>query len=52
VGIVATDPLLRPFFIVNGAVFAWIIMTALKMAVEHQLARKQTARMPTSSREP
>lgn len=30
VGIVAIDPLLRPFFIVNGAVFAWIVMTALK----------------------
>ena len=29
VGIVATDPLARPFFIVNGALIAWIIMTLL-----------------------
>ncbi len=34
VGIVAIDPLLRPFFIVNGVVFAWIIMSALKIALD------------------
>ena len=33
VGIVAIDPLLRPFFIVNGAVFAWIMMSALKVVI-------------------
>jgi hypothetical protein len=32
VGIVAIDPLLRPFFIVNGAVLAWILMTILKIS--------------------
>lgn len=29
VGIVALDPLLRPFLIVNGALIAWIMMTLL-----------------------
>ena len=33
VGIIAIDPLLRPFFIVNGAIFAWLIMSALKMVL-------------------
>lgn len=33
IGIVMIDPLLRPFFVVNGAVFAWIVMTALKFAI-------------------
>ncbi|MBW4985705.1 hypothetical protein KZZ07_24490 [Mameliella sp. CS4] len=33
IGIVALDPLLRPFFIVNGAVFAWIIMGMLDFAL-------------------
>jgi len=33
VGIFAIDPLLRPFFIVNGAVFAWIMMSALKVVI-------------------
>ena len=33
VGMVALDPLLRPFFIVNGAVFAWIMMSALKVFI-------------------
>lgn len=33
VGIVALDPLLRPFFIVNGAVFAWIMMTVLRVVM-------------------
>lgn len=33
VGIVAIDPLLRPFFIVNGAVLAWILMTILKIVL-------------------
>lgn len=32
VGIVAIDPLLRPFFIVNGAILAWILMAILKIA--------------------
>jgi hypothetical protein len=40
VGIVATDPLLRPFFIVNGAVFAWIIMTALNMLLARHLSKR------------
>ena len=29
VGIVAIDPLARPFFIVNGALIAWVMMTLL-----------------------
>lgn len=33
VGVVAIDPMQRPFFIVNGAVFAWIVMTFLRLAV-------------------
>lgn len=37
VGIVAIDPLLRPFFIVNGAVFAWILMTGLKIVFASRL---------------
>lgn len=36
VGIVAIDPLQRPFFIVNGAVFAWIIMSGLKIVLERK----------------
>ncbi|WPY96230.1 hypothetical protein T8T21_17125 (plasmid) [Limimaricola variabilis] len=34
VGIVMLDPLLRPFFIVNGALFAWIIMTVIDIALK------------------
>lgn len=34
VGIVMLNPLARPFFIVNSAVFAWLIMSALKIALE------------------
>lgn len=48
VGIVAIDPLLRPFFIVNGAVFAWIIMTALKIA----LNRRKRTPLAANSRVP
>ena len=33
VGIVAIDPLIRPFFIVNGALIAWIMMTLLGRTV-------------------
>tara|TARA_R100001132_G_C3271963_1_gene94064 strand:- start:1683 stop:2534 length:852 start_codon:yes stop_codon:yes gene_type:complete len=50
VGIVAIDPLLRPFFIVNGAVFAWIMMSVLKLAIntrnKHAVSRhpKHSAR--------
>lgn len=40
-GLVAVDPLLRPFFVVNGIAFAWIFMTALKFAVQGMLNRKR-----------
>lgn len=33
VGIVAIDPLARPFFIVNGALITWIVMTLLGLTV-------------------
>nr|WP_306267879.1 hypothetical protein [Pararhizobium sp. IMCC3301] len=39
VGIVAIDPLLRPFFIVNGAVFAWIFMTIVGLAMSGRFRR-------------
>jgi hypothetical protein len=29
VGIIAIDPLLRPFFIVTGALVAWLLVTAI-----------------------
>jgi hypothetical protein len=31
VGIIAIDPLLRPFFVVAGALIAWLLVTALMM---------------------
>ncbi|WP_085790051.1 hypothetical protein [Roseivivax jejudonensis] len=39
VGVVALDPLQRPFFIVNGAVFAWILMSLLMLALNRWSAR-------------
>ena len=50
VGIVAIDPLLRPFFIVNGAVFAWIMMSALKILVNTWVSRSASRRPPWSMR--
>jgi hypothetical protein len=44
VGIVAIDPLLQPFFIVNGAVLAWLMMTALKMTLDRWLHIKRNRR--------
>lgn len=44
VGIVAIDPLLRPFFILNGALFSWLILTAFKILAQ------QPPKRPTSSR--
>lgn len=40
VGIVTIDPLLRPFFIANGALLAWIMMTVLKRALETPAGRQ------------
>lgn len=37
VGIVAINPLLRPFFIVNGAIFALILMGLFKFTLRHWL---------------
>lgn len=39
VGVVALDPLIRPFFMVNGAVMAWLLMTALILAIGPQRGR-------------
>ena len=39
VGTVALDPLLRPFFIVNGAVFSWIMMSALKVVINSWVSK-------------
>lgn len=41
VGIVAIDPLLRPFFIFNGAIFAWLLMTALKLVFSNRITAAQ-----------
>lgn len=46
IGIVAIDPLLRPFFIVNGAVFAWLFMTALKLGFNKWVAIGRTQHWP------
>lgn len=43
VGVVALDPLIRPFFMVNGAVMAWLLMTLLILAIGPQLGG---ARLP------
>jgi hypothetical protein len=39
VGAVALDPLIRPFFMVNGMVMAWLLMTLLILAVGPQYRR-------------
>lgn len=41
VGIVALDPLLRPFFIVNGAILAWLAITGLSL-----IMKRRSVRMP------
>lgn len=45
-GLVALDPLLRPFFIVNGMVFAWILLGLLKLFLL-RLEGKQKAKVRT-----
>lgn len=41
VGIVTIDPLLRPFFIVNGAIFAVILMSLFKLALKRWLGTQR-----------
>ncbi|SLN74455.1 hypothetical protein TRL7639_04533 [Falsiruegeria litorea R37] len=41
-GLVALDPLLRPFFIVNGIVFAWILMGLLKFSLLRLGSRRRS----------
>lgn len=50
VGVVAIDPLLRPFFMVNGAVLAWLLMTLLKLALKCRGARPHPAATPWGQR--
>lgn len=40
VGIVVLDPLLRPFFLANGAAFAWILMSLMKFTFERTLRER------------
>ena len=42
-GILAIDPLLRPFFIVNGAVFAWLLMSALNFVLKPWIGTEKMA---------
>lgn len=50
VGVIAIDPLLRPFFIVNGAIFAWILMTGVKYGFAQYLQLRPIRMKPIGHR--